>query len=345
MKYLIFTDLHLSYNSSILPLSCDNSIYTTRLQMCIDTLKRVFNVAKQENVDKIIFGGDMFNAHTLRAEEITAFSDAMRHYDNEIPLIIITGNHDILDNNSNFYSSSILDLFDNVSIYNKPTKIDDELSVLPYMPFDKVTEEVIKEINNKILVSHIDIYGSMLGNKYELDFGVQPNLFNGFTKVFNGHIHTRQELSDNVMNIGSCVSHSFSDDPEYIPGFIIYDSETDEVERWDNFDSILFRSIDTREDSLIEFIESCLNTYYKYALRVTTDNKIKTTELLDKYSTMFIAYRVITNSINSDVVKEELDEVDIDYDNLTKQFEDFLHTQESLKYPLKDYLDVIHELD
>ena len=62
MKYLIFTDLHLSYNSSILPLSCKNSIYTTRLQMCIDTLKRVFNVAKQENVDKIIFGGDMFNA-------------------------------------------------------------------------------------------------------------------------------------------------------------------------------------------------------------------------------------------------------------------------------------------
>ncbi len=345
MKYLIFTDLHLSYNSSILPLSCENSIYTTRLQMCIDTLKHMFEVAEKENVDKIIFAGDMFNAHTLRAEEITAFSDAMKYYNNKIPFIIITGNHDILDNNSNFYSSSVLDLFDNVSIYNKPTKIDDELSVLPYMPFSKITEDLIKDISNKILISHIDIYGSILGNKYKLDFGVEPNLFNGFEKVFNGHIHTQQVLSENVMNIGSCVSHSFSDDQDYIPSFIIYDSETQETESFENPHSILFRSLDTRENSLIEFVEKCLNTHHKYVLRVVTEDKSKVIDILDKYSNIFISYRVITNSINSDVVKEELDEVNIDYDNLTKQFEDFLHTQESLKHPLKDYLDVIHELD
>lgn len=345
MKYLIFTDLHLSYNSSILPLSCKDSIYTTRLQMCIDTLKYVFDVAEKENVDKIIFGGDMFNSHTLRAEEITAFSNAMMYYDNKIPFILITGNHDILDNNSNFYSSSVLDLFDNVTIYNQPTKIDDELSVLPYLPFSKVTADLLKDISNKILVSHIDIYGSMLGNKYELDFGVEPNLFNSFTKVFNGHIHNQQVLSENVMNIGSCVSHSFSDDEDYIPSFIIYDSEKDEVESFENPYSILFRSLDTREESLVEFVEKCLQTNYKYVLRVVTDNKSKTTSILNKYPDMFISYRVITNSINNDVVKEELDEVDINYDNLTKQFEDFLHTQESLKYPLKDYLDVIHEVD
>lgn len=345
MKYLIFTDLHLSYNSSILPISGIGK-YTTRLQMCIDTLEYIFKFAKENKVDKIIFAGDMFNSHTLRAEEITAFSDVMEnYYDNNIPMIAITGNHDILDNNSNFYSSSVLDLFDNISIYNSPTKIDTELSVLPYMPFNEITNNLVESIKNKILISHIDMYGSILGSNYTLDFGVQPDLFSGFTKVFNGHIHNQQVLSKNVMNIGSCVSHSFSDDPEYIPGFIIYDSETDEVESFKNPHSILFRSIDTREESLITFVNDCLTDNYRYVLRVITEDKSRVNEILQKHKDKFISYRVITNSINNNATKDTLEQIDINYDNLTLQFEEFLNCQESLKYPIKDYTDVLHEID
>ena len=54
MKYLIFTDLHASYNSSIMPLYCEGSKYTTRLQMIIDTLRWIFDTSKKEKVDKII---------------------------------------------------------------------------------------------------------------------------------------------------------------------------------------------------------------------------------------------------------------------------------------------------
>lgn len=345
MKYLIFTDLHLSYNSSILPLSINDSKFTTRLDMCINTLKWVFEKAEEEKVDMIICGGDIFDSHMLRAEEITAMSYALSFYDNKIPLKIITGNHDILDKQAEFYSSALFKNYDNISVYNTPQKVNDELSVLPYMSFSNITEDLVKELHNKFLVSHIDIYGSILGNKHKLDFGVEPNLFNGFEKVFNGHIHTQQVLSENVMNIGSCVSHSFSDDEDYIPSILIYDSDNNTVDSIENPHAILFRTFEYSRKDFNTILDNIKNTNIKYVIRVNTnsDNRDTVNRLLNNVNNI-IAYRVIVNNIVNSV-NSKIEKIDINYDNLIEQFKEFLNNKESLKFKLDDYNNILNQLD
>ena len=64
MRILMYSDLHISKTSSILPLSSDNPKYSYRQNMIIETGKYLANLVKQEKPDMIINLGDTFDQHT-----------------------------------------------------------------------------------------------------------------------------------------------------------------------------------------------------------------------------------------------------------------------------------------
>ena len=77
-RILIYSDLHCSYTSSILPLYSKNTNgFTTRLQMIIDTGKWISDIAEKEPVDLIVNGGDTFDSILVKAEELSAVQKAL----------------------------------------------------------------------------------------------------------------------------------------------------------------------------------------------------------------------------------------------------------------------------
>lgn len=69
MKILIYSDLHISRTSSILPM-LSNSLYTYRQKMILFTGTWLTDIAKKEQPDLIINLGDTFDQHTISSYDI-----------------------------------------------------------------------------------------------------------------------------------------------------------------------------------------------------------------------------------------------------------------------------------
>lgn len=341
----IYSDPHVSFTSSILP-TYSSDKYSARLQMCIDSFRWMYEaVFYKNNVELICCCGDLTDKYTLRADEITALSECLGSNYEKIPEIHITGNHDML--NTQFYSTSLLKLFNHVQIFSSPTKIDDTLSVIPYMKSDMITHEMLKRLKNEIVLSHLDIAGSHLRGDYIMDTGVDPELLRMyFNLVLNGHLHTREAVKPGVWNIGSLTSGSFSDNNIYVPGVMTYDTITHELNTHDNPHAILFRKIHVSDTaSLIKALDK-LDRKYNYVMRVTCpyDCKDNCHKILSE-ADQIMTFRVITdlsqkrsiemnkNSVTPSIFTER---------SLESEMLKYLNDNSSLlKYPMGIYQDIL----
>lgn len=363
MKFLIVADMHLSYTSSILPIYQKDSMYTTRLQYIIDTVKWYENLAKEQNVDYIINLGDLTDSNILRAEELTALAEAYscRNKDS-IPELYIVGNHDTLTDDHRYNATSILRSIPGFTIFNEPTKIklesnndSKEVTFLPYMNWKNIDHEFLKKYNSDILFSHIDITGSSLYKAFGIDVGIDPNLLcMYFNNVYNGHIHLQERLEcskNNVWNVGSLTSSSFSDSNKYIPGAHIVDTTKNSFETIPNPYNILFRKFSINSITDLKTQLSKLDKTYRYVLRIDVPYSLKEeiSKLLEKEE-YIIANRLIINRKNIDISNNDVAQLEIvDKNNIKYKFVDFIKsfeddTGKELKYPIKSYTDLISNI-
>lgn len=364
MKLLVVADMHLAYTSSILPIFHSDSMYTTRLQYMIDTVKWYEDLAKKENVAYIINLGDLTDANILRSEEITALSEAYacRNQDS-IPEIYIVGNHDMLTDDHRFSATTILSRIPNFYVYTEPTKMtltanDEtiETTLLPYINWKKIDHEFLKKWNSDILFSHIDIMGSSLYKVFGNDIGIDPNLLEMyFNQVYNGHIHLQEHLDtkkEAIWNVGSLTSLSFSDSNKYIPGAHIIDTKTGGLKTVENPYNILFRKM--KVSSLSDLIDR-LKKYdpkYKYVLRVEIPFNIRedAKKLIEKEENI-IAYRLLLDRKNISLTNESKANLEIiDKNNIRYKFMDFIKSfadenDKELKYPVASYINLISSME
>lgn len=364
MKLLIVADMHLAYTSSILPLYKENSKYTTRLQYMIDTVKWYENLAEEQGVDYIINLGDLTDGNILRAEELTALAEAYSCRNSKsIPELYVTGNHDTLTDDHRYSATSILRSIPNFTIYTEPEKVvlvgksgeSINTTMLPYMNWKKIDHEFLKKWNSDMLFSHIDIMGSSLYSTFGVDFGIDPELLcMYFNNVYNGHIHLQERLKcskNNIWNVGSLTSISFSDSNKYIPGAHIVDTKTNTFETIHNPYNILFRKFSI--DSITSFKDNInkLDKSYKYIVRIDVPYKLKDdiAKLIEKEENI-IASRLIINRKNIELNIAESAQLDIvDKNNIKYKFIDFIKAYEDdtgkeLKYPTKLYTDLISNI-
>ena len=353
LKILIYTDLHCSYNSSILPLYVDegeeNAKFTVRLRRIIQTGKWLSELAKENNVDCIVNGGDTFDSTMVKAEELEAISKFFEYFKGlGVPHYVAVGNHEKV--NDNFNASEILSGYDNVIVVDKPTKVNDELSILPYMDTSDIDESLLKTIANKVLVSHIDIKESYIREGVKLETGVRSEeLAEHFEFVANGHIHVPNELrtsKNSVWNIGTVFSHSFSDDQGYIPSAVIFDTNTMRQTRYKNPNAILFRRIEGFDTSL-EF-EDLLDSYedsFDYAFIVKYsdyENKEYYQHILSSRKNV-LAFKLLNvySEDNTEDIEQVQDFTDLD---VKQKFIEFLDTVDC-KYEKQRYLSVLEGVD
>lgn len=370
IKIGIVSDVHLAYTSSIMPLHENNSKYTTRLQMCIDSINWSEKLFEEKNVDYIFNLGDLCDNTVLRAEEISALSELYKNRDkNSIKEYYVLGNHEALDNTHKFHSTSFLTNIPNMELISRPQiielKKDNEIlkvTALPHIDHTKITNEFLKSINSEILFSHIDIKGSSIRQNYCADFGIDPDMLcMYFNQGFNGHIHTQEELKcakKNFWNVGSLTSTSFSDSKYYIPSAHIYDTQTRKFESFQNPYVILFRDI--KANTLVDLkngIKKIVDNQFKYILKVTIPYNLRndSQEIISKFSNI-IAYRIVSDlsrdnkDLNTQLDNSEIKLDIIDKENIKSEFLTFIkdyekHEKEILRFPYEKYIEVISKLD
>jgi len=345
----IYSDAHCRRTSSILPLYTNSGIYTVRLQMIVDTYEWMYGLFSDLHVDLIVNCGDTFDSNIIQSDELTAMSEALsKSYGTRE--IIISGNHEVLDSNGLFEACNI---FKNgyTEVYNKPKKIDDMISVIPYCNTDLLTTDVLRSISNKIAFTHIDIKGSELRPDYVLPTGIEAELLaEYFDVVINGHIHTPETLKttkSRIINIGSVTGLSFSDSPEYTPSVCVFNTDSGIISRYENPHTVLFRKIrvDTTFE-LAQFLKQCDSGHkynHKYAMKILCPYAIRDNvrDILNE-SEDVIAHRIVTDSRHDGKVLVHK-ELHTDRD-IKEEFYKFLEQEENIKYPVSEYKKVLSEV-
>jgi len=335
MKIFIYSDLHISRTSSIMPIGNDDK-YTYRQKMILETGKYLENIIDQEKPDLILNLGDTFDQHTITSYDIDVASEFFKCFRMfNIPHLVLVGNHEMI--NQEFNAIKILSNINNITVISEACTVDPKLFTniqdnikLAFLPYCN-HKDILEFPEGDFLFSHQDIQGSIIRGNFALPEGIDPNILKDKYKlVFNGHIH-KSSISGNVINVGSISTHSFSDDEESVPQCYIFDTETLDLKTFKPTVCPLFRkfNIESNISELENFLNK-LNKSYKYILHITCPFELK--EAVKQFLTDNSEY-IISNRLSVKVSKEE---------KLDDNSESLLNLQSNIdiKQSFKDFLDI-----
>lgn len=118
VKFLHTADWHLGIRYTQLGEKADKA-----RQIRIQTIQKLVDTAKNENLDFVLIAGDLFDSNDLDRRIVTTVVEILASAPN-LPFYIIPGNHDPLTKDS-FYNEKAWDVAENVTIFkeNKPFKV------------------------------------------------------------------------------------------------------------------------------------------------------------------------------------------------------------------------------
>lgn len=353
MKILLYSDLHISRTSSIMPVNINNDIYSYRQKMIIDLGKYLAELADMKKVDLIINLGDTFDQHTVTSYDIEAASEFFKNFRLlNIPHLVIVGNHEMLNND--FNAIALVNNINNITVIDKPCTIDTntilldkpnvKLAFLPYCDY----KDILIYPEGDFLFSHQDIQGSVIRGNFELPEGINPqDLKSKYKLVFNGHIH-KSSIKGNIVNVGSTTTHSFSDDNEDVPKCYIFDTDTLDLQIYKPNMCPLFRKFEIQHDiiELNSFLNK-LDINYKYILHIICPFELKDAvkDILNN-NEIILNHRVSTKITKQPDLYESDKNEDINLQSnvdIKQSFIQFLDNIE-LKYPKEEYIKVLSEV-
>ncbi|MEJ8751212.1 metallophosphoesterase [Lagierella sp. ICN-221743] len=106
MKFLFFTDTHIRASNP----SSRKDDYIESLKL---KFKEVGEIAKENNVDYILHGGDLFDRPDVPVRIVGDFANILNSYNK--PIYIISGNHDIYGHNPKTVERSMLGLLNQIN--------------------------------------------------------------------------------------------------------------------------------------------------------------------------------------------------------------------------------------
>lgn len=235
----IFADAHFSVASSILNKTSGFN-YSQRLDLLIRSFEWMNQQFLDNKVDLIINAGDLLDSDFIKAREGSALAEAFSKFTVDAPIYNLVGNHEKEDKNNRYTSVSLLDKNRSSIVISEPTKINDEISLLPYT--SDLESINLEELSNKILISHMNYEGMSLG-RITLSTGLNMDyVLSNFQLVLNGHIHTAGSYkSGRILNIGSMFGQGFDDNYELsYPCIMILDTNTLRTRRIVNPYAVIF---------------------------------------------------------------------------------------------------------
>ena len=346
-KIGMYTDAHFSISSSIMN-RINGFKYSMRLDCLVDSFRWMYEQFKENDVDAIINCGDLTDSDILHAEENAALYEALA-YNPGIEELYILGNHEIKNKNSTIASTSILNGYPNIKIYNQVSVVESEGSdvivLVPYLTDKDDCEEVYKildKLSDKESVyvfSHMSYIGENLNNYVlidGLDKSRMTTIYPNVKGIFNGHLHNTKDEGI-YHQVGSLISSSFGDSyEEGLPGIIILDTSTNEIKRIPNPHAILFKKISC--SSLKDLSQDVQNIACdnQICLRVEVPASIKdeTYDFIEQYKDKYkiVEYRIKSKYEPSRILQSTEIESISHYKNPYDALKGYLDVQDSLPY-------------
>jgi DNA repair exonuclease SbcCD nuclease subunit len=252
MKILVFSDIHIHPHKKS----------SERLEHCLAALEWVFATAERKGISNLVFLGDLFHDRQ-RIDVLTyqrTFEIFERNLRKTMDVRLLLGNHDLWHlERLDVSSVNPLRSIPGVTVVDKPCVQDisdgNEHFYMAFLPYthDPIEDvRLIEEEWNKkvpkgrprVLGGHISVDGAVWNVRHntlsevsvEHDgdmVRVGPEIFRRWDRVFLGHYHAPQKLSDNVEYVGSPLQLSFGEafQDKHI---IIFDTDEDKIEYIDN---------------------------------------------------------------------------------------------------------------
>jgi DNA repair exonuclease SbcCD nuclease subunit len=271
-KVIHFTDFHAHiFEDFAKP---DPEFVNDRFRAQLDTLQRVFDLAREHNA-AVVFGGDLF--HKRSKLEDVVFNNVYKVFaqNNDIATYLVRGNHDSKNNTTN--SEHWLEVFkylDHITVLDKPARVDMwgkcTLYAIPYSDDTNYLKQCIgafadqqaKEDKPSILAAHIGVDGSEVGkysHRLEGAFKIGDLYPDVFTYVALGHYHKRQFLGGlhNVFYTGNTIQTSFSDEGQE-KGVMLIDLENSSQPEFIPIENKLFMTL----TGVDEHTQDLVNNHY-----------------------------------------------------------------------------------
>ena len=314
MKIMAFGDIH--FHNSHRFSNIESQGYTTReieQYSCADTLIRI---AKEENIDKVVFLGDAWQAvgDTISAETqsimIEFFAQLRRYLPN---LTVILGNHDLIANNPAINKLNFLKYMPPIEFYCIP-EVKNDFVYMPYCLNDDEAIRFLEAIPNKhdkIIFSHLELGGINLGNGIVTQKGVPLDLLKEFKMTLQGHYHSGGSYGHKIQIAGSTQRLSFKDKGIARNNILIYDTETDKVTR-KSFESPDWLTFD--DDNIENLPKIDNNNYVKVDLTtdilLTSEIKAKLEQVKNKTVHIDLTRISVNKQVTDDISNQE-DNLDV----------------------------------
>lgn len=216
---LLFSDIHVHAHKRNIE----------RLYDCLNVLNWVFETAQKNNIENIIFGGDLF--HDRQKIDIYTYQktyEVLKKWlgTNKFNLYLLLGNHDLWFNEKTSISSVIpFSDLPNIKIISDVVRLKIDGHSWDFIPFTHDPIASIKKLssldgNKQFAIGHVAIDGAKLHTHVVSDVAIEhdgdmvvvkSDIFNGYKQVFLGHYHAAQFLNKFVQYIGSPLQLSFGE--------------------------------------------------------------------------------------------------------------------------------------
>jgi len=258
-------------------------ILTTFFEQC----KKIVKKEGADNVRIVILGDIVNNKTNITSELILAVNWFFTELDKICKTIVIAGNHDFLMNNIGRVDSltPLFEIGDYKQVifldkeleYNSGIFVDDNIAWCLYSSFSGfntpdilIHKEAHQGLDNapEIYVGliHGDVNGAITTTNRVTENGIDPGVFEGCDFVMAGHIHKRQVIKRDGVNIVYCSSINQKDMGESVNGhgFVVWDV--------DDPDNITYKFVDVPNPD---------GGYYKFEINDINDIKEDKEELLN----------------------------------------------------------------
>lgn len=280
-KFLLFSDIHIHPHKN----------KTERLSDCLKALKWVFEEAIKANVDAVMFGGDLLHDRQ-KIDSLTyveTFRVLEKYQHEKFKVYLLLGNHDLWFGNntkiSSTYPFGALNNFEVIDTTQSRKIHNTNWHFIPYThnPIEEMEKLPIKEASSSYMLGHLSIDGARLNSAGSISdiviendgdmIKIGPNLFKNYKRVFFGHYHGAQKLTDKIEYIGSPLQLSFGEANED-KHIIILDSDSNEVEYIINDFSPKHLYLNEKDYQTIDK-DILKNAYIDFEVSDITDSKIK----------------------------------------------------------------------
>ncbi len=186
---------------------------------------------KKQNINKIIFGGDLFHYRDEISVKTLHFTNRLLDLFNDFEVYMIPGNHDAYyKDNSTVHSLSILNNRHNIKIFDNPISYNLAGKQVGFCPWGTSIDDVPTDC--ELIVGHFELENFNFNNHKVCEEGMKSSdILKKSKLIFTGHFHKRQQRKfDNgtIIYAGNPFEMDFNDINDQ-KGYYILDFESENI--------------------------------------------------------------------------------------------------------------------